>query len=115
MNANLFLILLSVFSVISGLVTEGIKKMVSDKANLSYNIVALIVALVVGTVGCGIYYQLNEILFTANNVIYMVLMGLSSGLVSMVGFDKVKQTIEQLAGKPIVENKQTEHVEIEVK
>ena len=99
MNVNLFLILLSAFSVISGLVTEAIKKMVSDKANLSYNLVALIVALIVGGVGCGIYYQLNGILFTANNIIYMILMGFSSGLVSMVGFDKVKQAVEQLTGK----------------
>ena len=111
MDASLFLILLSAFSVISGLVTEGIKKMASDKANLSYNIVALVVALVVGTVGCGLYYKLNGILFTSNNIIYMILMGLSSGLVSMVGFDKVKQTIEQLAIRPISEVNGSESVE----
>lgn len=97
MTIYTFLALLSLFSVITGLVTEGIKNMVKDKANLSYNIIALIIALIVGSVGCAIYYQLNNILFTANNVIYMVLMGFSSGLVSMVGFDKVKQTIEQIA------------------
>ena len=98
MSASIFLILLSLFSVITGLVTEGIKKIAKDKANLSYNIVALVIALIVGAVGCGVYYQLNDILFTTNNIIYMVLMGLSSGLVSMVGFDKVKQTIEQVVG-----------------
>ena len=59
MNTVTFLILLSAFSVLSSLVTEGIKKIASDKANLSYNIVALIVALVIGGIGCGIYYQLN--------------------------------------------------------
>ena len=99
MNSVSFLILLSAFSVLSGLVTEGIKKIASDKANLSYNIVALIVALVIGGIGCGIYYQLNAIPFNTNNVIYMILMGLASGLVSMVGFDKVKQAIEQIAAK----------------
>ena len=110
MDVNLFVILLSAFSVISGLITEGIKKLANDKANLSYNLVALAVALVVGTVGCGTYYQLNGIPFTANNIIYMILMGLSSGLVSMVGFDKVKQTIEQLAVKPINEIEHEESV-----
>ena len=99
MNTVTFLILLSAFSVLSGLVTEGIKKIASDKANLSYNIVALIVALVIGGIGCGIYYQLNAIPFNTNNVIYMILMGLASGLVSMVGFDKVKQAIEQITAK----------------
>lgn len=97
MTASIFLILLSLFSVITGLITEGIKNMARDKANLSYNIVALVIALIVGTVGCAVYYQLNDIAFTTNNIIYIVLMGLSSGLVSMVGFDKVKQTIEQIA------------------
>lgn len=96
MTTSMFLVLLTLFSAITGLITEGVKKMAKDKANLSYNIVALIISLVVGIVGCAIYYQLNNILFTVNNVIYMVLMGFASGLVSMVGFDKVKQTVEQI-------------------
>ena len=79
--------------------TEGIKKIVNDKANISYNITALIVALVIGGIGCGLYYQLNEIAFTVNNIIYMILMGFASGLVSMLGFDKVKQAIIQITGK----------------
>lgn len=96
MTTTTFLMLLSAFSLISGLVTEGIKNLARDKANLPYNLVTLIVALIVGTCGCGIYYQLSEIQFTLNNVIYMVLMGFASGLASMIGFDKVKQSIEQL-------------------
>lgn len=98
MTVSLFLMLLSAFSVLSGLITESIKKVLKDKANLSYNILALIVALVVGCVGCTVFYQLDGISFTVNNIIYMILMGLASGLTSMVGFDKVKQTIEQLVG-----------------
>lgn len=96
MTTTMFLILLSAFSVFTSLVTEGIKKVVLDKANLSYNIVALVSALVIGGCGTAVYYQLNGIAFTGNNVIYMVLMGLASGLVSMVGFDKVCQAIRQI-------------------
>ena len=99
MTTTMFLILLSAFSVITGLVTEGIKKTFNDKANLSYNIVALIVALIIGSCGTVIYYQLNTIVFSVNNIIYAVLMGLASGLVSMVGFDKVKQAIIQITTK----------------
>ena len=99
MNVTTFLILLSAFSVLSGLVTEAVKKVVNDKANLSYNIVALVVALIIGGVGCAIYYQLNAIVFTTNNVIYMILMGLASGLTATVGYDKVKQAIEQVVWK----------------
>lgn len=99
MTTTMFLMLLSAFSVLSSLVTEGIKKAISDKTNLSYNIVALVVALVIGGGGTAVYYQLNEIVFSVNNIIYAVLMGLASGLVSMVGFDKVKQAITQLTNK----------------
>ena len=31
-------------------------------------------------------------------LIYMILMGLASGLCSMVGYDKLKQCIEQISG-----------------
>lgn len=96
MTVTMFLMLLSAFSVISGLVTESIKKLVNDKVNLSWNITALVVALIIGSCGCFIYYQLSAIAFTLNNIIYAILMGLASGLSSMVSYDKVKQTIEQL-------------------
>ena len=103
MTITTFLMLLSAFSVISGLVTEGVKKLVNDKANLSYNLLALVIALIVGSVGCGIYYQLNGILFSANNIIYMILMGFASGLGSMIGYDKVKQAILQITTKNNIE------------
>lgn len=99
MSTTMFLILLSGFSVISSMVTEGIKNIAADRVNLSYNIIALITALIIGSGGTAIYYQLNNILFTVNNVIYAILMGLASGLVSMVGFDKVKQAITQVTNK----------------
>ena len=99
MTTTTFLMLLSSFSVLSGLVTEGIKKLISDKANMSYNIIALVVALVIGGAGSAVYYQLNAIPFNLNNIIYLVLMGLASGLCSMVGFDKIKQAIEQITSK----------------
>lgn len=99
MTTTMFLILLSGFSVVSSLVTEGIKNISADKVNLSYNIVALIIAMIVGGGGTAIYYQLNTIPFTVNNVIYLVLMGFASALVSMTSYDKVKQTIEQFVNK----------------
>ena len=99
MTTTMFLTSLSAFSVIPRLVLEAVKNTVSAHANLPYNIVALIVALIVGSAGTAVYYQLNEIVYTVNNVIYLVLMGFASGLVSMVGFDKVKQAIEQITSQ----------------
>lgn len=99
MNTTMFLILLSAFSVITSLVTETIKKVATDRAHLSYNIVALLTALIVGGCGTAIYYQLNGIPFTTNNSIYIFLMGLSSGITSMVGFDKVSQAFSQITNQ----------------
>lgn len=99
MDITTFLMLLFAFSVISSLFTEGVKKLMNDKTNLSYNLIALCVALIVGSVGAAIYYQLNNIGFDANNIIYMILLGLASGLCSMLGYDKVRQTIIQITNK----------------
>ena len=96
MTPQLFLILLAGFSALSSLVMEGIKKSFLNNKNVSYNIVALIIALVIGISGTFIYYQLNDIVLDTNNVLYAILMGLASGLVSMVGYDKVKQTLDEL-------------------
>lgn len=101
MNTTMFLILLSAFSVLSSLVTEGIKNIATDKVNLSYNIVALITALIIGGGGTAVYYQLNAVPFTVNNIIFLVLMSLASGLTAMTSYDKVKQTIEQLVNKKV--------------
>ena len=98
MDITMFLILLAAFAVISSLVTEGIKNLAKDKESLPTNIIAIIIGLIIGGVGTGFYYVLNDIAFTDKNVIYLILMGFASGLVSMVGYDKVKQAIAQFIG-----------------
>lgn len=99
MDVVMFLTLLFAFSVLTSLVMEFVKKFINDKENISYNIVTVIIAVVIGGVGTLIYYQLNSLPFTLNNIIYAVLMGLASGLCSMLGYDKVKQTILQIMQK----------------
>ena len=96
MNITIFITLLFSFSVVTGLIVQGIKKFISDKQNMSYNILALIVALIVGICGTAIYYQFNSITYTANSIIYMILLGLGSALCSMVGYDKIVQAIQQI-------------------
>ncbi len=97
MNTTIFLTLLSAFSVISGLLTEGIKNLIKEKSNLSSNLLALAASLIIGSTGSAAYYQLNGIPFTLNNIICIGLMGFASALVSMVGYDKVKQAIHQFS------------------
>ena len=93
MTVQMFLALLAGFSVLTSLIVEGIKKIAVHCT--TYDVIALITALVVGGGGTLVYYKLTEMPFTANNIIYAVLMGLASALVAMVGYDKVVQAIEQ--------------------
>ncbi len=97
MNTTTFLILLSVFASLSSLVTEGVKHIATDKANLPYNLLTITSALIVGSVGTAVYYYLNAIPFTVSNILCMILMGLAGGLASMVGFDKIRQALEQVS------------------
>lgn len=99
MNITTFLTLLSAFSAVSSLITEGIKNLVTDKSNLPYNIIALAASLIVGGGGTAVYYRLSSIPFTADSITHILLMGLAGGLVSMVGFDKIQQTIRQFTEK----------------
>lgn len=93
MTVQMFLMLLTAFSVLTSLIVEAIKKIAVHCT--TYDVVALLTAIVVGGGGTCVYYKLAEIPFTTNNIIYAALMGLASALVAMVGYDKVVQAIEQ--------------------
>lgn len=91
MTVEMFLALLLGFSTLSSLVTEAIKKLFSTNGNIT----AFIVSILIGLIGTLIYYQLGNIDFTLNNVIYAILMGLASSLTSQVGYDKIKEAIQK--------------------
>ena len=96
MNIVSFCFLLAAFASITALTVEAIKKFIVDVENRSYNIIALVVALIVGVVGTLLYYLLTNTPLTIINIIFAILMGLASDLVAMMGYDRVMQTIEQL-------------------
>lgn len=96
MTTTLFVILLGIYSTITGLIVQVIKQIMENKKDLSYNIIAIIAGLIVGFGGTFAYYGINSIEITLVAVIYAVLLGLATALTSMLGYDKVKQTILQL-------------------
>ena len=97
MTVNMFLFMLLVFASISSLITESIKTFIKDKANLASNIIVLVVSFVVGSVGMVIYYVLNDIVMNVKEIIYILLMSGATWLVATLGYDKVKQSILQIA------------------
>lgn len=97
MSMEVFLLLLGLYAVLTSLVTEGVKtKFLVDIDSVYYNLVALVVSIVIGVVGTLIYYVLNYITIDFRLVIFAILMGLASGLVSMVGYDKVHDALKVL-------------------
>lgn len=93
MTIELFLFLFTIGSLISSLLTEAIK---STCKTISSNVIALIDAIVVGLCGTCSAYLIMEISWTPTNVICIALMAFCIWIGSMVGYDKVMQTISQL-------------------
>lgn len=99
MTINVFLVLLTAFSIITSLFTEAVKTFL-DSLNLKYasNIVALYCAMLVGGLGMMIFYVFTDAEVTMANSICIFLMMFANWLVAMLGYDKVKQAIMQLKG-----------------
>ena len=94
MTVEIFLTLLVFFSTATSLATEAFKKLIGNK--IPYNILVLIIAMIVGCVGVYVYYILNNIELNSINIIYLVLMGIANWIGAMVGYDKIKQLINQM-------------------
>lgn len=93
MTIQLFMFLFTIGSLVSSLMTEAIKK---SFESVSTNIIALADSILIGGIGTVISYILIGIPFTLANVVCIILMAVCIWIGSMVGYDKVKQTLEQL-------------------
>lgn len=97
MSTTLFTILITALSAVNMALTEAIKKALDTKGkDYSSNILALISAVLSGCGGTAVVYLLLGIPFTAINILCLVLMGAVVWVGSMIGYDKVKQLVEQL-------------------
>lgn len=98
MTVTLFVTILTIGAMVSGLLTEAIKKAYSN-ANKDYsaNVIALINAVVVGGGGTAVTYMLLNVSWEVNNIICMALMVVCVWIGSMVGYDKIIQLIKQIA------------------
>ena len=102
MSVDLFLKVFIIGSTVSSLLTQAVKKAYENAGKeYSANILALIDALVVGCGGTAVYYMLNAIPWTTNNVICLILMGVAVWMASMIGYDKILQLLEQLGVVPV--------------
>ena len=97
MSVTLFITMFTIGSGLCALLTEAVKKAFANAGGeASPNLLALIDALAIGGIGTAVAYILLGIDWTVNNIICLVLMIVAVWVGSMVGFDKVRQLIEQL-------------------
>lgn len=90
-------VLFAIASAVTVLVTEAIKQAMND--SVANNIIALASSVVIGAMVCAGAYYYFELELTAFNIICAVAFVLVNWLGAMVGYDKIKQTFEQIKNK----------------
>lgn len=95
MTLTIFLFIFFIGATAASLFTEALKKVFWD---MSSNLIALISSAVVGVGGTIIAYILMDIPLDSKNIVCIILMTFLIWLGSMIGYDKVIQTIEQIKG-----------------
>lgn len=96
MNMSSGSFILLVCSTLTGLIVEAIKKMFTIERP---NIVAAITSVIVGiSVSIG-YMIISHIPMSTDSILYVIGIVVLSWLMSMLGYDKVMQTLLQIVGK----------------
>lgn len=91
-----FLLGLLVVSTLTSLVTEAIKKILTEHNKTYYsNTLVGVIALILSTAIGGCYILLSGAGFTPHMIIYWVALVFMSWLCAMIGYDKVIQAISQ--------------------
>lgn len=96
MNIQLLFLGVALVATLTTLTTEALKKMFEGK---SENIIAAVASLVLSiAVGIG-YILIYNLEFNTTNILTIVALAFISWLCSMLGYDKVIQTLKQLGVK----------------
>lgn len=95
MTVNLFIVLVTILSLVSSLITEAIKKTIGTEMP---TLVVAIVSAVVGWAGGAAAYILMGIAFTSINILCLVLLAPIIWLIATLGYDKVMEVIKQIIG-----------------
>lgn len=92
-----FLTGLMIVSTLTGITTEGVKKMLGGR-KVDYNVLTGIVAAVLSCgVGIG-YVILSGLTFTPQIIVCILGLVFMSWLCAMIGYDKVREVIKSFKG-----------------
>lgn len=97
MNLEMFLLVLLVISSMTGLVTEGMKVLLTEWGRkYRPNTLAGVVSIILSMLTCVAYTILCDIPVDAKLIVYFIALVIMSWLSAMLGYDKVVQTITQI-------------------
>lgn len=100
MTSEVFLMGLFIISVLTSLVTEGIKKWLTERGKTYHaNALAGYVAVILSVLIAAGYIILTEATLNAQMAVYLIALMLLSWLSAMLGYDKVIQAISQFRKK----------------
>ena len=99
MSNGFLLSALALISALTTLTVEGIKKLLDEKGKkYSSNILAVIVSLMLTLISSVLYIVYFSIAVTPQVIVLIICLVFLSFLVATVGYDKIKQLLEQLNG-----------------
>lgn len=102
MTLERFLFILFAISVLTGLATEALKKILSEKKKeYSANLIAGILAVVISLFTVSGYIILTESVINEKMAVYLIALVFLSWLSAMIGYDKVVQAIMQIKNTKI--------------
>lgn len=88
---------LAILSTLTSLAVEGVKKVLDEKqVKYSSNLLAVIVSVIFTLIVSILYVIYNSIPFTPQIIVIIIALMIFSFLSATVGYDKVKQMIQQL-------------------
>lgn len=99
MNSGFLISVLALIAALTSLTVEGLKKILDEKGiTYSSNLLAVIVSAILTVAMCVGYVLYSGIPFTIQTVIIMIALVFLSFLSATVGYDKVRQLLEQFKG-----------------
>lgn len=109
MSLNFLITALSVISIVTGFVVEGVKKLLNNtKFKYSSNLLAVVVSVLITIIAAVAYIVINEIKFSSLILFEIIGMALLSFLVSTIGYDKVIQMLKQISSSKGNDNQDSE-------
>ena len=97
MNTTFLISALAIIAALTSLTVEGIKKLIGDK--YPYNAMAVVVALILTLIGSTMYIIYYAIPVTAQVIVTVIALTYLAFLSATIGYDKVRELLEQIKGE----------------